>query len=368
MRRRLAAVLLISLASSSRADDGGARVTFGGKPAASRIGLVPAGPGGVLWDSGPSDPLAADYKAILIQGVLPDPGLVFEARLRGGAGWGPAARAGVTRFENGRFWAKFPLSGRKGDVVRLILREGGLSSYEDVRLSGIELVSREREGRVLAASAPVEPPIPAPAEKPTVLSRESWGAAPAATPYEPMIPARITIHHTETVQPAAPKEAAEELRVIQNFHQHGRGWIDIGYHFLIDGSGRIWQGRPEMVVGAHVQDRNEGNVGIALMGDFQGPEGEKPTPKQIRSLISLVRWLAAAYGIPPSEIRGHRDQQSTTCPGDRLYARLGRIRREAAAAPPAVATRLRGTGVPAAARIPAELHGSGILFDGRGSR
>jgi hypothetical protein len=69
----------------------------------------------------------------------------------------------------------------------------------------------------------------------------------------------------------------------------------------------------------------------------------QPTEAQLKSLVALGRWLTSAYGIDPATIKGHRDQQSTSCPGDILYAKLDQIRRDIAAAPPAPKPVVRGS-------------------------
>jgi hypothetical protein len=108
----------------------------------------------------------------------------------------------------------------------------------------------------------------------------------------------------------------------------GRGWKDIGYHLLIDGEGTVYQGRPLSVVGAHVKGKNTGNIGISLIGNYDTtavPEA------MFSSLVKVLTWLNTTYGIPASEIRGHRDQQATICPGGNLYALLPFAREKVAA-------------------------------------
>lgn len=95
-------------------------------------------------------------------------------------------------------------------------------------------------------------------------------------------------------------------------HRNGHDWADIGYHYLIDWRGRIWEGRRLEKVGANVRNNNPGLIGIALMGDFMQ---QKPTPEQLRSLKQLIGWLMATYKIPPQAIRGHGDIVETDCPG-----------------------------------------------------
>ena len=331
-------------------DDGGEPVTFAGQSAARKISLPSnAKPGDVLWTSGPSDPMPSDFESVLFQGVLADAGIAFQASVRDStslstsAEWSPWVEATVERFPNGRFWARFPISGKKAAGLRMRIVHKGMKKLKQIELFGMELVTRERENPPPGPQQPYELPVSTGAEKPPVGPRESWGAEPAEKPYEPMVPVRISIHHTEAAQPMTEEDAVQELKIIQRFHKQGRGWIDIGYHFLIDGSGRIWQGRPETVVGAHVRNKNEGNVGISLMGSFHEPKNMQPTEAQLKSVVLLARWLSGAYEIDPALIKGHRDQQSTSCPGDILYAKLDDIRRQVATPPPAAVARLRAS-------------------------
>lgn len=332
----LSAAMVLAALPVRAAENGGEPVTFAGRSAAQRIPIpARAKPGDVLWESGDSDPTASDFEVVLFQGVLADRGVAFEAALRTGDGWTPWVAAEVERFPNGRFWARVAVSGRKGAVLRLRLLHRSLKTRRSVDLFGMEIVPRAAEPPPARPPRPFEVPVASDTEKPAVRDREAWGAEPAERPYESMLPVRISVHHTGAAQPVSEEDAVQELRIIQRYHQKGRGWIDIGYHFLIDGAGRIWQGRPEGAVGAHVRNKNEGNVGVSLMGSFHPPKDMKPTAEQMRSLFLLARWLVAAYAIDPQTIRGHRDQQATDCPGDTLYARMDDIRREAT--PPALA-------------------------------
>jgi len=335
----------------SAADDSGQPVLFAGRPAPFKMPVpATAKAGDVLWQSGPSDPMPSGFEAVIFQGLLADPGVSFEVSLRGLEGWSAWIPAQVERSRNGRFWGRFSVSGEKGSTLRFRLVHRGVKIHQPVEIFQMELAPTEKEAPV--SPAPLfEVPAATDTEKPLVRPREAWKAAPASKPYEPMIPVRITIHHTEASQPMTEEDAIQELQIIQAFHQKGRGWIDIGYHFLIDGSGRLWQGRPETVVGAHVRNKNEGNVGISLMGSFHPPKNMQPTPEQLRQVVLLARWLVAAYRIDPQSLRGHRDQQPTSCPGDILYARLDEIRRDVAAPVPQVLlVRPPGEGIPSPIR------------------
>lgn len=325
MSRAAAGALLFSLLPGlSWGADDDLRVTFQGRPATRRVEIPAATPpGAVVFESGPSDPLAGPFDGILFQGKG-GPGLRFEAAIDGGNAWGPWVEAQTETFPNGRFWGSWPLAGKTGTRVRMRIVVTGPTGRE-IAMYEIEAhrVEAEEAGARTGAA-----PIPAPgAPKPEVVSRDGWGAAPPRAPFDPMAPERLTVHHTAGAQPMTESDAVTEMRLIQRYHQNGRQWNDIGYHFVIDGAGRVFQGRPENVVGAHVLNRNTGNVGISLMGNFHDPAQDQPTAAQIDSLKLLGRWLVAAYAIDPRTLSGHRDFQSTDCPGERVYVLLEDIRR-----------------------------------------
>ncbi|MBI3893755.1 MAG: N-acetylmuramoyl-L-alanine amidase [Candidatus Wallbacteria bacterium] len=177
-----------------------------------------------------------------------------------------------------------------------------------------------------------QPPIPAgrvvDLPRPPVVSREQWGARPAKETYTQHVPVILTIHHTSSPT-AASYNGPSTIRGIQNYHMDAptHNWIDIGYHFLVAPDGTIFQGRPELVSGAHCIP-NPGKIGICVIGDFQPPSTEQPSDAQYAHLVDLVSHLAGKYGISPQGIGGHRDWMTTDCPGQRLYDRLPEIRAE----------------------------------------
>jgi uncharacterized protein (TIGR03382 family) len=144
-----------------------------------------------------------------------------------------------------------------------------------------------------------------------VNSRSAWGARS---------PAKVTVHHTATPLPDSVSPEAR-VRQIQNYHIDTRGWCDIGYHFLVDWNGEMWQGRNETVIGAHVANNNTNNVGISFMGTYSSTPASNA---QLDACAGLLGWLNDNYGIPltRSYIKGHRQYASTSCPGDRLYGQL----------------------------------------------
>jgi hypothetical protein len=122
----------------------------------------------------------------------------------------------------------------------------------------------------------------------------------------------LVVHHSALPASDGPRE-------IQRLHQGQRGFADVGYHFLIDAGGTIYEGRPINVRGAHVAGHNTGAIGACVLGNFERTE---PSPAQIGSLSALAVALRNAFGI--THLAGHRDlpSQNTLCPGADLWPRL----------------------------------------------
>jgi hypothetical protein len=227
----------------------------------------------------------------------------------------------------------FPIPGRRD-----FLRAAGL-----VALGGIAGCRTPSQAKAVPAGGWPEVPSPpgepasvaAPVERASplgpVLPRESWTReVPDFALMDPMVPVHhLTIHHDgldalfETDDLAA---TAARIELYRRGHR-GRGWADIGYHFAIDRAGRVWAARPIDWQGAHVKDRNPGNVGILVMGNF---EIQRPTEAQ---LVALDRHLAAArayWNVPWSQVVSHREWPGATtlCPGRNLQERFTAMRGE----------------------------------------
>ncbi|MFH1012824.1 MAG: SpoIID/LytB domain-containing protein [Candidatus Peregrinibacteria bacterium] len=158
---------------------------------------------------------------------------------------------------------------------------------------------------------------------------------------------KIIIHHTDSEirdingdQRINTRDYKEIVRAIYRYHTVTRGWGDIGYHYVIDPLGNIYEGRygGDKVVGGHTACYNNGSIGIAVIGNYQDEKVPEPA---MEALIWLVGNKSKQYGIDPvgeSSFRGkripnviaHRDVGATACPGEKLYAALTRIRERAA--------------------------------------
>ena len=130
---------------------------------------------------------------------------------------------------------------------------------------------------------------------------------------------RITVHHEGMVFSGStdPSAIARRLSNIRTAHINRRPepFGDIGYHYIIDPAGRIWEGRPLRFQGAHVERKNEHNLGIMLMGNF---EQQRPTPAQLASLERFVIDQMKRYQVPVSRLYTHREVGDTLCPGRNL--------------------------------------------------
>ena len=170
-------------------------------------------------------------------------------------------------------------------------------------------------------------------EKPVVISRDEWNANPPKYNYRyhPYFD-KLTLHHAACCSADDLEEGKAQVYWIQDFHQNGRGWNDIGYHFLVDRAGNIYQGRPETVIGAHVGGANTGNIGVCLLGCYHPPEAscfQTITPESRQSIVELFSWVSDTYGQSPAVLLGHRDYFGTTaCPGDNIWIELPRFRAE----------------------------------------
>ena len=136
---------------------------------------------------------------------------------------------------------------------------------------------------------------------------------------------RVIIHHSA----GYGSSEIGYMRSIQNYHQSNSAiGGDVGYHYCIGPTGTIYEGRGINYIGAHTsryQDGvfyNELSIGVCLLGDFSGT---LPTVAQQKSLVNLTAYLCKKYNIAPNRITGHRDHNSTTCPGNYFYQQTNRL-------------------------------------------
>jgi hypothetical protein len=275
-------------------------------------------------------------------------------------------------------------NGETYGAVMLARGANAVRVWSDRRLTRLSvLVLSDRGDRVrphrFASSAAVG--------QPAVISRGSWGADESlrfdSTGKEIWPPEfwpiqKLIVHHTAT-QNHDPDPAAT-IRSIYYYHAVTQGWGDIGYNFLVDEAGNVYEGRHSRsyalgesptgedlngngVTGGHAYNYNAGTTGVALLGTLTNQDA---TAAARDALERVLAWKASAHGIDPqgsslytnpvngtqktfANIAGHRDVNSTECPGGVFYATLPTIRAD-------VAARIAGTPPPPMA--PAVVTGS----------
>jgi hypothetical protein len=225
----------------------------------------------------------------------------------------------------------------------------------------LQVRTRGRVTRVRAhyVWSPVEdPPVRSVtmAGSPLILSRLAWGANERIRRGPPDYADALrfaVVHHTAGSNSYSRTQSAAIVRGIQLYHVRSNGWNDIGYNFLVDKYGQVFEGRfggmERNVVGAHAQGFNTGSVGVALLGNHDSAAVTTAARSALTRLIawrldvahvdplSLFGWTSGGNprfpaGVPVTlrTISGHRDTGFTSCPGQRLYGELNGIARAVA--------------------------------------
>lgn len=218
------------------------------------------------------------------------------------------------------------------------------------------------------------------APKPAMVSRAAWGADESLVKdppeYDTSVKA-VFVHHSDTGNSYTCAQAPSVVKSIFLYHVKSEGWNDIGYNFLVDKCGTVYEGRgggvDRPVHGAHTYGFNTDTAGIAVLGTYtnanETPSGVAPTQAALNGVAKVAAWKLGLTGVDPAgkttltsmapngtggkypygqqvsfyTISGHRDGFATACPGAQLYAKLGAIRTAAKAlTTPAVAVTLTG--------------------------
>ena len=189
------------------------------------------------------------------------------------------------------------------------------------------------------------------AGSPKLFTRRGWNANEAIRRGVPAYASSVqfaVVHHTAGSNTYSASQSAAIVRGIEVYHVKGNGWNDIGYNFLVDKYGQVFEGRfggvERNVIGAHAEGFNTGSVGVAMLGTY----GTTTPPAVARTaLANLLAWrLDVAHidplstvtwssggnarfpeGVPVAlrAVSGHRDTGFTTCPGAGFYAQLHSI-------------------------------------------
>ncbi|MFZ4185651.1 N-acetylmuramoyl-L-alanine amidase [Streptomyces pseudogriseolus] len=209
-----------------------------------------------------------------------------------------------------------------------------------------------------SVSVPPAPPSTAP--RPPITSRAAWGADESISPEEPgYLPGEkvkaVVVHHTAESNDYTCDQGPAVVRGIYAYHVKQLGWKDLGYNFLVDKCGTVYEGRKggvdRPVMGAHAYGFNSETTGISVLGTYTSTA---PSTAAMTSVARIAAWKLGQYGVDPTgtatltagdsgrnysgktwakgdqltlpAIHGHRDGYNTQCPGDAFYNNLATVR------------------------------------------
>ena len=223
---------------------------------------------------------------------------------------------------------------------RVLLRAGAALGLYGLGTAGGCASARESQASLPGPVGPLPVPPPSPVRPPVVPSptiavdvaimpRSAWTSTPgpARNTNKPMNGVRrITIHHEGAIWNATDQATvARHLESIRLDHlrrkskRTGEYWADIGYHYVIDPAGRVWEARSTNWQGAHVDEQNEHNLGIMLMGNF---DSQQVSPAALASVQRMVRAQMVRYRVAVSMVYTHQELDSTRCPGTSLQRQM----------------------------------------------
>ena len=305
-------------------------------------------------------------------------GVVVQARVHDGGAWSawealdngePAADGAELKKISPRVMTD-PLWVGTADGIQVSVHAGA-QALHDVRIDLINTLGDSKPQNVVSRALHAmggflsmrasmgTPAAQAHTTQPTIISRARWGANPAYLnlPCPGIAPdlKLAFIHHTDTTNSYTKSQSAAIVRGIYAYHTNSRGFCDIGYNFLIDKYGQIFEGRnggiTNNVIGAHSGGYNYESFGVALIGQFSQA---KPTTAMLNALTSLLAWRLDIAHVPAigtvyyktgtgndhtkagtivrlNRISGHRDVSLTNCPGNYVYRLMSWIRARTAA-------------------------------------
>ncbi|WP_077798433.1 N-acetylmuramoyl-L-alanine amidase [Streptomyces sp. JHA26] len=216
----------------------------------------------------------------------------------------------------------------------------------------------QTEGELLALGTLTEQQKAKPyvGPRPSITTRRGWGADEKLREKKFVYTKKVKaafVHHSATGNNYRCSQAPSVIRGIYRYHVKSMGWRDIGYNFLVDKCGKIYEGRAggvaKPVLGAHTMGFNSHSMGIAVLGTYSS---KKPSSAAVKAVARLTAWKLGLYGMNPrgktylksgggnlyrkgknvrlNVISGHRDGFATSCPGKQLYGKLGTARSSAA--------------------------------------
>jgi N-acetylmuramoyl-L-alanine amidase-like protein len=284
-------------------------------------------------------------------------------------------------------WVQYRMSRQVPDLDLHFVNTTGTATAEDRLLNGLRRAAH-------AAVVRIAPAWGASASEPRIHTRAEWGGSQCPTRgvnYGRVKAAEV--HHTVTANEYTRDQVSAAILAVCRFHRNTNGWNDIGYNFVVDRFGRIWEGRDggidEAVVGSHAQGYNSQTTGIANLGEFTStPQSDAA----IAAMARLIAWKLPNHGVRTTgtvrmtsaggssarypygsthrfpHIIGHRDTGLTACPGEQLYRQLADLRERVGEHRPTGAKVLMTAELPAVVTYSDDgVAFSGVLTDAFGS-
>ena len=294
--------------------------------------------------------------------------VVVSARTRGDKGWSPWSPLEVAADEGPDDISPEALAAgvRAGTAPSWVGEADGVQVRVDVpagrapsavRIELVDPGESAADATLGQVSAPLSTAVAA-TGRPAVISRAQWGADESLRKGEPSYASNVKVayvHHTASTNDYTADEAAQQVRGFYAYHTQSLGWNDIGYNFLVDKFGRIYEGRygglERAVIGAHAGGFNTGTTGVSMIGTYTSVAPSTATLAAVRDLLA---WKLSLHGADPlgkqvltsgggssskyeqgtevtvDVILGHRDTNKTACPGDMGYSKLPALRRSVA--------------------------------------
>jgi hypothetical protein len=268
----------------------------------------------------------------------------------GGAGTEPVWAGGADAYQ-------LRVDRRPRGLQARFVNATGTATAADRLGTSLRRAAHSTLATIAAATAPARAQTPGGRGAPAIIPRAAWGAdqcAPRAAPAYGQVQLGY-VHHTVSANAYAPQDSAAIVLSICRYHRNDNGWRDIGYNFLVDRYGQIFEGRAggvdQPVIGAQAQGYNGVSTGVANIGTFSQAA---QTEAAVAATAELLAWKLSLHGAPVAgqvtvtsaggpanryaagrlvtfeRIAGHRDADATSCPGDALHAQLPQIRARAA--------------------------------------
>ena len=296
-----------------------------------------------------------------------DAAAMVDVRLREGGAWSEWQRLAVevagpdADSTAGATVGTEPLLTDAADGVQVRIAAAG-TAPSDPRLvlvyGGEGRTTLAAPGRTTAPAQSSGGEVRVALDAPTIVTRAEWGADDrklnGSTSVGTSVQA-IGVHHTAGTNNYSASNAAAQVRSVYAYHTDSLNWSDIGYNFLVDKFGTVYEGRKgsitEAVQGAHAGGFNSGTMGIAALGNYETAAAPRV---MVDAIGAMAGWKLAQYGVDPRgsvtltsagggtarvakgssvtlpTVFAHRQVGFTVCPGKYLFDRMDTVRDEAA--------------------------------------